>query len=113
MLAHNKKIVIVLSLFFCSLMLISAKENVQSPEQKTLSYFNLYVDSLEQKLMEYESIATKADEATLQQYFVDCRALYKRVEFLIEYNYPTAATRINGAPLLEAEASEPEEPTHG
>lgn len=112
MLVPNKKIIIVLSLFFCSLLLISARENVQGPEQKTIAYFNAYLDSLEQKLMKYESIATTADEATLQQYFVDCRALYKRVEFLIEYKYPTAATRINGAPLLEAEASEPEEPTH-
>ena len=108
----TKKIVTVLSIFFFSMLLIAASSNTKSPEQKTLAYVNAHLDSLESKLLRFEAIATTAHADTLKQYFVDCRALYKRVEFLIEYYYPTAAARINGAPLLEAEPTEPEEPTH-
>lgn len=108
----TKKVITVLSIFFFSLLMIAATNNAKSPEQRTLAYFNTHLDSLESKLLRFEAIATSAHSDTLKQYFVDCRALYKRVEFLIEYYYPTAATRINGAPLLEAEPTEPEEPTH-
>jgi cytochrome c peroxidase len=107
-----KQIAWLVCIFLFSLVLLSASNNAKSPEQKTLAYFNKYLDSLERKLIKYEAIATKAEAEELQRYFTDSRALYKRIEFLIEYYYPAAATRINGAPLLEAEASEPEEPTH-
>lgn len=106
------KVFTVLSIFFFSMLLIAASNNTRSPEQETLAYVNAQLDSLEGKLLRFEAIAATAHADTLKQYFVDCRVLYKRVEFLIEYYYPTAATRINGAPLLEAEPTEPEEPTH-
>lgn len=77
-----------------------------------LGRFNAYLDSLEQQLLHFERIAATLPEDSLKAYFTRSRLLYKHIEFLVEYNYPEAATRMNGASLLEAEAAEPEEPTH-
>jgi cytochrome c peroxidase len=109
---HQKKFTVLLSILSLSILLIAASNNKTSPEQQTLAYFDRQLESLEQKLLRYEAIATTAPADTLKKYFTDSRAIYKRIEFLVEYNYPEAATHINGAPLLEAEASQPEEPTH-
>ena len=112
MFVYNKKLAALLSIFCLSFVLIAANSNDETPEQKTILYFTENLDALELKLKAFEAAAPSASPEEIKQYFAGCRALYKRVEFLIEYFYPAAANRMNGAPLLEAEASEPEDPVH-
>lgn len=112
MFQHKRKLGIIVSIVVLSFALISAEKNDEQPAQKVQHYFSHQLDSLESKLITYQESANAATDESLRKQFLDCREIYKRVEFLVEYLYPAAANGINGAPLLEAEASEPEEPQH-
>src|SRR5688572_3003569 len=47
-----------------------------------------------------------SSKSELQQIFLKGHALYKEVEWAVEYFFPTTAKNINGAPLPEIEAEE-------
>lgn len=101
--------VIVLAL---SLFLLSAVNSGPTPEQQTQRYVSEQLEALERSLLDFEAMAPRAGADSLRQQFRICRAYYKRIEFLVEYYYPGAASRINGAALLKADADEPAEPQH-
>lgn len=111
---HKNKNRVIASAFILtlSIFLLSAGNNGPSPEEKVLDYFSVQLDSLERSLTDFERMAPQAEPERLRQQFFTCRAYYKHIEFLVEYYYPGAANRINGAALLKADASEPEEPQH-
>lgn len=111
MIQLNKKLAIATCVAL-SFLLLAAGVNNETPEQKTRSFFAAKLDQLSSQLNNYKQLATGGTREQIQQQFLDCRITYKQMEFLLEYYYPAAANRINGAPLLEAEPSEPEEPQH-
>ena len=112
MLLKNKKFIVIVLLVLLPVILISATATNNTPEQKVKLYTAAQLDTLERELVAYKKSAEHETSEQLQERFKRCRILYKRIEFLVEYYYPAAANRINGAPLLEAEPSEPEEPQH-
>lgn len=112
LLKQNKRLLTVLALLAFFITLVSAAGNDEPPVQKTILYFSRQLDSLEQGFIAYEQIAKTGSEEDIRLQFKKCRTYYKRIEFLVEYMYPAAALRINGAALLEADAAEPEEPTY-
>ncbi|HEX8504774.1 MAG TPA: cytochrome c peroxidase, partial [Hymenobacter sp.] len=54
-------------------------------------------------------VTYQADTTALRAQFAACRREYKHLEFAVEYYYPHAATRLNGAALPETEPGEPGE----
>ena len=66
------------------------------------------IDLFENWLMdEWIPLAEKnSSKSELQQNFLKGHALYKEVEWAVEYFFPTTAQNINGAPLPEIEAEE-------
>ncbi len=71
------------------------------------------LDTLQLRLGRLSDAAKRgAPLAEMRRRFSGCRAPYKRIEAFVEYYYPAAALRLNGAALPEAEPSEPEEPLH-
>lgn len=81
-------------------------------EVRVWRYVSEQLDTLQERLAVLHAVAPSADREELLKRFNGCRAAYKRVEAFVEHQYPTAALRVNGAALLEAEPSEPEEPQH-
>src|SRR5688500_8833385 len=102
----DKKIVLLGCIFF-SFLLIAANKQDETPEQRVNLYFSGKLSELATQLQNFRKQSPTASEEQIQEQFKNCRLTYKQVEFLVEYYYPAAANRINGAPLLEAEPSEP------
>lgn len=109
---NKRRVIAPAFILMLSFFLLSAGNSGPAPEEKVLSYFSLQLDSLERALTDFEVMTSQADSEQLRQQFRTCRAYYKHIEFLVEYYYPATANRINGAALLKADASEPEEPQH-
>lgn len=110
-----KKILVALSLLAAaSIALLGAGPRPvdTSAEVRVWHYVAAQLDTLQDRLGRLQGSVPATDRAALVSEFGRCRASYKRVEAFVEYHYPTAALRINGAALLEAEPSEPEEPQH-
>jgi cytochrome c peroxidase len=82
----------------------------ETPAERTKSYYHEHLNSLHEALTQFCTVAPQADGPGLQAHYAACRAEYKRLEFAIEYYYPHAAQRLNGAALPESEPSEPNEP---
>lgn len=79
---------------------------------KISGYVNKYIDSLLLWKAEISELAVDADAGVLEDKFVEGRSIYKHFEWLAEYYFPASANQINGAPLLEAEASHNLEPVY-
>src|SRR5690349_20293208 len=94
------------------LFLVAADTGTRGPDREVKRYYNRQLQQLKADLEAFEAGAPLLSEQAIRQMFRDCRTKYKSVEFLVEYYYPTAAGKINGAPLPEAEPSEPNEPEH-
>ncbi|MBX0288934.1 cytochrome C peroxidase [Hymenobacter sp. HSC-4F20] len=81
----------------------------QPPGAKVKEYYTLHLQQLHTTLQRFQETAYTADITNLRQQFAACRAEYKCLEFAVEYYYPHAAQRINGAALPETEPGEPGE----
>ncbi|RPD47726.1 cytochrome-c peroxidase [Hymenobacter sediminis] len=81
----------------------------QSPAEKVKAYYTRHLQQLHTRLQRFQETAYTADTTSLRQQFAACRQEYKCLEFAVEYYYPHAAQRINGAALPETEPGEPGE----
>ncbi|GAB2792575.1 cytochrome c peroxidase [Hymenobacter luteus] len=81
----------------------------QSPAEKVKAYYTRHLQQLRTRLQRLQQTAYTADTTRLRQQFAACRQEYKCLEFAVEYYYPHAAQRINGAALPETEPGEPGE----
>ncbi|WP_139920580.1 cytochrome c peroxidase [Hymenobacter sp. DG01] len=81
----------------------------QSPAEKVKGYYTRHLQQLHTRLQRFQETAHTADTTSLRQQFAACRQEYKCLEFAVEYYYPHAAQRINGAALPETEPGEPGE----
>jgi len=75
-------------------------------------YWDACLDSLGAWEKEITILADTGSRSELEQSFLRGRMLYKHIEFLSEYYFPVSANKINGAPILEAEASQNLEPVY-
>jgi len=111
----NKRVLaflITLIAFSCILISAGPHPDDTSREQQVWRYFSARLDTLQGRLSDLRTTTKSGDISAIRQGFADSRAAYKHIEAFVEYYYPSSALRINGAALLEAEPSEPEEPQH-
>lgn len=92
-----------------ALLLFSFAVLHQPPAEQVKSYYDGHLRQLHTALTGFQAAAYEANPAALQAHFAACRAAYKRLEFAVEYYYPHAAQRLNGAALPETEPGEPAE----
>jgi len=81
----------------------------KAPAEQVKEYYESHLRQLHTTLTRFQAAAYKADTMALRNHFAACRAEYKHLEFAVEYYYPHAAQRINGAALPETEPGEPGE----
>ncbi|SFQ72342.1 cytochrome-c peroxidase [Hymenobacter arizonensis] len=79
------------------------------PAEQVKGYYTAHLQQLHTALTDFQQSAQRADTTRLRAHFAACRREYKHLEFAIEYYYPHAATRLNGAALPETEPGEPGE----
>ncbi|MCB2409060.1 cytochrome c peroxidase [Hymenobacter lucidus] len=79
----------------------------KTPTEQVQSYYALHLRQLHTQLARLQDLASQADTTAIQAQFAACRTEYKHLEFAVEYYYPHAAQRLNGANLPETEAGEP------
>lgn len=92
--------------------LLSATSTQQTTTPLITKYYAAQLDSIKWHAAQLEKEAPHADAQRLIFLFEQARIHFKNAEALIEYHFPASATKLNGAPLLEAEPSEPNEPKH-
>ncbi|HVF82074.1 MAG TPA: cytochrome c peroxidase [Flavisolibacter sp.] len=107
---------VTLMLLLCSfvtagILLTSAKPKNKVAAAVTL-YYTVCLDSLETAVKQFEKEASQASPQRIRELFVQARYSYKKVEWLVEYSFPSTAQKLNGPALPEAETSEPAEPQH-
>jgi cytochrome c peroxidase len=79
------------------------------PTEQVKDYYSQHLGQLHTALTDFQQSAQRADITALRAQFATCRREYKHLEFAIEYYYPHAASRLNGAALPETEPGEPGE----
>ncbi|UMY66084.1 cytochrome-c peroxidase [Flavobacterium sp. HJ-32-4] len=92
--------------FFITLLLCCGCQN--EPRSLTVKESLLRnIDSLESEVVHFRDLAKQgATEAELAGAFRQCRLLYKKTEWAVEYFQPSVARFINGPALDETEAEE-------
>ncbi|TGE18562.1 cytochrome c peroxidase [Hymenobacter elongatus] len=80
-----------------------------APAEQVKEYYSYHLSQLHTTLTRFQDAGYRADTTALRREFAACRAEYKHLEFAVEYYYPHAAQRINGAALPETEPGEPGE----
>ncbi|UOQ77879.1 cytochrome C peroxidase [Hymenobacter sp. 5516J-16] len=81
----------------------------RTPAEQVKSYYDDHLKRLHAALTHFQQRTYQADTTALRVEFAACRREYKHLEFAVEYYYPHAAGRINGAALPETEPGEPGE----
>ena len=81
----------------------------KTPAEQVKDYYNSHLRQLHSALTRFQEATYQADTTALRAQFAACRTEYKQLEFAVEYYYPHAASRINGAALPETEPGEPGE----
>ena len=81
----------------------------KTPAEQVKTYYDAHLRQLHAALQHFQDRTYQADTTALRAEFAACRQEYKHLEFVIEYYYPHAAGRINGAALPETEPGEPGE----
>jgi cytochrome c peroxidase len=105
----------VLCLLVTIVSIYSFSTFLSNEKQATTAVFDYYkanLDSLQNTIGAFQKEAPTATPTQLKELFLDAREHYKKIEFIIEYHYPSSAIKLNGAALLESETSEPNEPVH-
>ncbi|UOQ52488.1 cytochrome c peroxidase [Hymenobacter cellulosivorans] len=90
-------------------LLFSFAVLLKTPVEQAHDYYTLHLRQLHTQLTRFQEVAYSADTTALRRQFAACRAEYKQLEFAVEYYYPHAAQRLNGANLPETEAGDPDE----
>ncbi|HEX8460159.1 MAG TPA: cytochrome c peroxidase [Segetibacter sp.] len=87
-----------------------------TPKREThltvLDFYKKNLDSLNNTIIQFEKDAPTATNDRMKQLFLEARLHYKKIEFIVEYHYPSSAQKLNGPVLIESEPSEPNEPQH-
>lgn len=107
-----KKIITILSVATLAILLSALTGKKPTNNAAIIDYTDRYLDSLLLWEKNMHQLSDNGDAAELQILFLKGRAYYKQIEFLLDYVFPASANNINGAPLLEAEASHNLEPTY-
>ncbi|UOQ64970.1 hypothetical protein [Hymenobacter volaticus] len=81
----------------------------KTPVEQVKDYYSSHLRQLHSALTHFQEVTYQADTTALRAQFAACRTEYKQLEFAVEYYYPHAASRINGAALPETEPGEPGE----
>ncbi|WP_375434100.1 cytochrome-c peroxidase [uncultured Hymenobacter sp.] len=81
----------------------------KTPTEQVKEYYSSHLRQLHSALAHFQEVTYQVDATALKTQFAACRAEYKHLEFAVEYYYPHAASRINGAALPETEPGEPGE----
>lgn len=112
---RNSKIIIFSILFSCTTLLsIFCTTKAPVPSIEVKQKFDIQLKELQsivdQKLL--KSVKRK-DEDAIRKSFLASRAQYKKIEYYIEYFFPSTSVLLNGAPIDEIELGENliEEPT--
>ncbi|WP_022826022.1 cytochrome-c peroxidase [Hymenobacter norwichensis] len=92
-----------------SVLLFSFVVLRKTPAEQVKAYYSAHLNQLHATLTHFQERTYSADTSALRHEFAACRRQYKQLEFAIEYYYPHAAGRINGAALPETEPGEPGE----
>ncbi|SNR62400.1 cytochrome c peroxidase [Hymenobacter mucosus] len=92
-----------------SVLLFSFALLRKTPAEQVKVYYDAHLHQLHNALTHFQERAYQADTIVLRTEFAACRREYKALEFAVEYYYPHAAGRINGAALPETEPGEPGE----
>lgn len=92
--------------------LLSANTTDKQLRESVGRYYQLQLDSMKAVVLQIDQQAETAGKEKLVALFEQSRYHFKKAEVLIEYHFPASAQRLNGAALLESEASEPNEPQH-
>ena len=103
------QIVIVL---LALVVVLSSAGDAEPKEERLRKHLMLQLDSLEHHVTTMSALMTAAPENDLRNRFLQARIPYKKLEFIVEYYYPSAAASLNGPALVDAEASEPAEAQH-
>ena len=93
-------------------VVLSSAKDAEPKEERLRKYLMLQLDSLEHHVTTMSALMTAAPENDLRNRFLQARIPYKKLEFIVEYYYPSAAASLNGPALVDAEASEPAEAQH-
>ena len=109
---RQSKVIALLILIVTAFSFFTFSFKVKPTTIAVAEYYKLHLDSLQMQIDQFEKEVPTANSERIKQLFSLARQQYKKIEFLIEYHYPTTANRLNGAALLEAEASQPNEPKH-
>lgn len=80
-----------------------------TPPEQARDYYTRHLQQLHSTLTQFQASVYQADTLALRAQFAASRAAYKHLEFAVEYYYPHAAQRLNGAALNETEPGEPGE----
>lgn len=92
-----------------SVLLFSFVVLRKTPAEQVKGYYSSHLRDFHAALTHFQERTYSADTTALRTEFAACRQQYKQLEFTIEYYYPHAAGRINGAALPETEPGEPGE----
>lgn len=76
------------------------------------SDFSAQVNELDEAVRSMEEMVYKIDQKSLQKRFKSARLQYKKMEWLVEYQFRETALKINAPNLLEADAHTPNEPVY-
>jgi cytochrome c peroxidase len=97
------------ALLVLSVLLFSFVALRKTPAEQVKVYYSTHLRQLHAALTHFQEHTYSADTTSLRHEFAACRQQYKQLEFAVEYYYPHAASRINGAALPETEPGEPGE----
>lgn len=105
---------ILLPFFLIPTFYLLLSSNTIDGQLKTAitGYYSRQLDSMKAGMLRLDREADTATPERMIALFEQNRLYFKQAEALIEYHFPASAQRLNGAALLESEASEPNEPRH-
>lgn len=104
--SRNYKVALIIVISLVSLFGVNCADE-KSPSVSVSALFDRQLDSLSQVVeLKFLKAVTIQDERLIKEGFIAAREKYKRLEFYMEYFFPTTAVMINGAPIDEIELGE-------
>ncbi|MDB5205226.1 MAG: Cytochrome-c peroxidase [Flavisolibacter sp.] len=109
---NKVKLMLLLCSFVGLGILLTSGKPKTTIAQQVILYYTACLDSLQNNVAQFETEAAQASPQRIKELFVRARYSYKKIEWLVEYSFPSTAQKLNGPALPEAEPSEPAEPQH-
>jgi len=106
-----KFVIWLAAVVLCCHFLISGKPKTETVKAITF-YYETSLSAFEKSIAVFEKEAEGASVQHLKKLFLESRFAYKKIEWLVEYHFPSTAQALNGPVLPEAEPSEPAEAQH-